>query len=178
AALVAAVILIAGRLHQPLPACTLFHISGNDFALRGGPMRKIGTCIILGSLFLAAAWPQASSSSVGGTVRDQGQAVVPRASVTLTNTATNVARTTLTNESGLYAFPGVFPGPCRVSVESPGMQKYEANVTIQVQQDATIDVSLQVSQTTTQVEVQAVALLVTTTNPTLEIGRASCRERV
>src|SRR5437899_10715462 len=76
AALVAAVLLIAGRLHQPLPACTLFHISGNDFTLRGGPMQKIGTCIILGILFLTAAWPQASSSSVGGTVRDPGQAVV------------------------------------------------------------------------------------------------------
>src|SRR5712691_4260425 len=139
-------------------------------------MQKIGTCIILGILFLTAAWPQASSSSVGGTVRDPGQAVVPRASVTLTNTATNVARTTLSNESGLYAFPGVFPGPYRVSVESPGMQKYEANFTIQVQQDATIDVSLQVSQTTTQVEVQDVALLVTTTNPTL--GHTLERQRI
>ena len=130
-------------------------------------MQRIGICMVLGMLFMPAAWPQASSSTVGGTVRDQGQAVVPKASVTLTNTATNVARTTLSNESGLYAFPGVFPGPYRVSVESPGMQKYEANFTIQVQQDATIDVSLQVSQTTTQVEVQDVALLVTTTNPTL-----------
>ena len=139
-------------------------------------MQKIGTCIILGILFLTAGWPQASSSSVGGTVRDPGQAVVPRASVTLTNTATNVARTTLSNESGLYAFPGVFPGPYRVSVESPGMQKYEANFTIQVQQDATIDVSLQVSQTTTQVEVQDVALLVTTTNPTL--GHTLERQRI
>src|SRR5439155_23116173 len=100
-----------------------------------------------------AAWPQASSSSVGGAVRDQGQAVVIRASVTLTNTATNVARTTLTNESGLYAFPGVFPGPYRISVDSPGIQKYEANFTIQVQQDATIDAPLQVRPTTTQGEV-------------------------
>src|SRR5258708_13387339 len=139
-------------------------------------MQRIGICIVLGMVFVAAAWPQASSSSVGGTVRDQGQAVVPRASVTLTNTATNVARTTPTNESGVYVFPGVFPGPYRISVEAPGMQKYEATFTVQVQQDATIDVALQVGQTTTQVEVQDVAFLVTTSNPTL--GHTLERQRI
>src|SRR5579864_355247 len=130
-------------------------------------MQRIGICMLVWMLFLPAAWPQASSSSVGGTVRDVGQAVIPKASVTLTNTATNVARTTETNDSGLYVFPGVFPGPYRISVESAGMQKYEANFTIQVQQDATVDVVLQVGQAATQVEVKAVSLLVDTSNPTL-----------
>src|SRR3954452_23418997 len=101
-------------------------------------MQKMSLCILGALLVLPAAWPQASSSSVGGTVRDQGQAVIPKATVTLTNTATNVARNTPTNESGLYVFPGVFPGPYRLTVESPGMQKYEGSFTIQVQQDATI----------------------------------------
>ena len=139
-------------------------------------MQRIGICMVVGMFFLPAAWPQASSSSVEGTVRDQGQAVVPKASVTLTNTATNVVRTTTTNESGLYAFPGVFPGPHRISVESAGMQKYEATFTVQVQQDATIDVILQVGQTATQVEVQAVSLLVDTSNPTL--GHTLERQRI
>src|SRR6185295_1634632 len=109
---------------------------------------------LLTSFFLtlslaAVVWPQASSSTVGGTVRDQAQAVVPKATVTLTNTATNVARTTETNEAGLYVFPGVIPGPYRVSVEFPGMQKYEASLTVQAQQDATVDIVLQVGQTST-----------------------------
>jgi len=47
------------------------------------------------------------------------------------------------------------------------MQKYEANFTVQVQQEATIDVTLQVGQEVTQVEVQDVTPLVTTSNPTL-----------
>ena len=98
-------------------------------------MQKIAVCILGALLYLPAAWPQASSSTVRGTVRDQHQAMVPKASVTLTNTATNVARSTLTNESGLYVFPGVFPGPYRISAESPGMQKYEANLTVQVTEE-------------------------------------------
>src|SRR5437868_2508915 len=114
--------------------------------LGGNHMLRIGSCLIVALALLPAAWPQASSSTVKGTVGDQHQAIVPKAAVTLTNTATNVARSTLTNESGVFVFPGVFPGPYRISAESPGMQKYEANLTVQAQQDLTIDVTLQVGQ--------------------------------
>ena len=92
-------------------------------------MQKVAMCILGALVFLPAAWPQASSSTVRGTVRDQHQAVVPKASVTLTNTATNVARSTrLRMNPVCTCFPGVFPGPYRLSVESPGMQKYEADL--------------------------------------------------
>src|SRR5262245_21555662 len=93
---------------------------------------KVWFCFFGLLLALMPLWPQASSTTVRGTVRDAAQAVVPKANVTLTNTSTNTARTTTTNEAGLYVFPGVFPGPHRVSVEFPGMQKYEANLTVQV----------------------------------------------
>jgi len=132
--------------------------------------------ILLALTFLTAAWPQASSTTVRGTVHDQGQAVIPKANVTLTNTSTNVARSTATNEAGLYVFPGVFPGPHRITVEFPGMQKYEASLTVQVQQDATVDVTLQVGQTTTQLEVKDVTPLVITDNPTL--GHQLERQRI
>src|SRR5207302_7183786 len=129
--------------------------------------QRIGLCILGVLLILPAAWPQASSSTVRGTVSDQHQAVVPKATVTLTNTATNVARVTSTNESGAYVFPGVFPGPYRISAEFPGMQKFEANLTVQVQQDLGVDMILQVGQTTSRIEVQDVTPMVTTENPTL-----------
>src|ERR1041385_8113665 len=113
-------------------------------------MQRLGICL-LGVLLLApAAWPQASSSTVRGTVRDQGQAIVPAAKVTLTNTATNVPRSTVTNEAGVFVFPGVFQGPYRLAVEHPGMQKYEGTLTVQAQVDASIDVVLQVATATTQ----------------------------
>src|ERR1051325_924548 len=98
-------------------------------------MHRIGTCILIGLVLATAAWPQASTSTVKGTVHDQGHAVVPGAKLTLTNTATNVERTTTSNEAGVYVFPGVFPGPYHIVAESAGMQKYEANLTVQIQQD-------------------------------------------
>src|SRR5262245_26413497 len=133
-----------------------------------------GSLVLL--LAVMPAWPQASSTTVRGTVRDQAQAVVPKASVTLTNTATNVTRNTSTNEAGLYVFPGVFPGPYRIDVEFPGMQRFEANLTVQVQQDAEVDVLLQVGQTVTQLEVKDVTSLITTGNSTL--GHSLERQRI
>ena len=130
-----------------------------------------------GLLLLAiAAWPQASSSTVRGTVYDSANAVIPKAAVTLTNTGTNVARATTTNEAGIYAFPGVIQGTYTVVAEFPGMQKFEGNLTVRLQQDAVVDAILQVGQTVTQVEVRDVTPLVRTDTPTL--GHALERKRI
>jgi len=77
-----------------------------------------------------------STSTVRGTVRDQSTAVVPGASLRLTNTATNVASETRTNEVGFYLFAGVLPGSTGWRSEAPGMQKFEGALTVQVRQDA------------------------------------------
>ena len=130
-------------------------------------MQRIGIGVLVALSFLPAAWPQASSTTVRGTVHDQRQAVIPEAKITLTNTATNVDRNTTSNDAGAFVFPGVFPGPYRLLVESAGMQKYEANLTVQAQQDAAVDVVLQVGQTATQVLVEDVTPMVTTENSTL-----------
>jgi hypothetical protein len=128
-------------------------------------------------LFAATiAWPQASNTTVRGTVSDQGQAIIPNATVTLTNTATNVSRATVSNEAGLYVFPGVTPGPYRISAEFSGMQKFEGNLTVQVQQDPVVDIVLQVGGTTTTVEVQDVTPMVRMDSPSL--GMSLERQRI
>src|SRR5262245_40432257 len=142
-------------------------------------MIHLGRLVCFLAAFLLAilpAWPQASSTTVRGSVHDPADAVVPRAVVTLTNSATGMDRKTVTNEAGLYVFPGVFPGPYRLSVMFPGMHKYEANLTAQVQQEATIDVVLQLETAMTQVEVKDVTPLVTTGNATL--GHTLERQRI
>lgn len=113
------------------------------------------------------AWPQASTGAVSGTVRDQTGAAIPAAAVTLTNTATNAALKTATNQVGFYLFPGVIPGSYRLAVEAPGMQKFEGALTVRVQQTAVVDVTLQVGTTVTTVEVFDVTPLVVPDRPTL-----------
>src|SRR4029434_7886980 len=63
-----------------------------------------------------------TSGAITGEVNDQTGAMVPNAAVTATNTATNVARTTLTNTSGVYNFPGLIPGTYQVKVAAGGFQ--------------------------------------------------------
>jgi hypothetical protein len=133
--------------------------------------------IVLALCFLPAAlWPQASSSTVRGTVHDQAHAIIPKAKVTLTNTNTNTARSTETNEAGIYVFPGVIPGPYRLVVDMTGMQRFEGTLTVRVQNDAVVDAVLQVGQTVTQVDVADVTSLIRVDAPTL--GHALERKRI
>ena len=118
-------------------------------------------------LIVPPASPQASTSTVSGTVRDESGAVIPSASVTLTNTSTNITSKTTTNQVGFYIYPGVLPGPYRLSVETSGMQKFDALLTVQVQQSAVVDVAMKVGQTVTQVTVQDVTPMVVVNSPTL-----------
>src|SRR5262245_3551199 len=124
------------------------------------------TCFRLGVVFLFAlalptpVWPQASNSTVRGSVADSQGAVIPNARVKLTNTATGVVRDSITNNAGIYVFPGVIPGPYRVRVEQPGFQTFEGALTVQVQQDATVDVVMQVAGAVTSVTVLDVRPLV------------------
>src|SRR5689334_21203527 len=119
-------------------------------------MRKVIFGILTMVLAVPCAWPQASTATASGTVRDQSSAVVPGASVTLTNTSTNVVSRTKTNETGFYVFPGINPGPYSLTVEATGMQKFEGTLTVQVQQSAVVDVTLKVGQTATAVSVEDV----------------------
>ena len=66
--------------------------------------------LLLTVLFLTNAWPQAGTGTVNGSIRDQTGAVIPGASVTLKNTATNVTLKTTTNDAGMYMFPGIIAG--------------------------------------------------------------------
>jgi hypothetical protein len=113
------------------------------------------------------AWSQGSTATVSGTVRDQTGAVIPGATVSLTNRNTNVASKGTTNEAGFYVFPGTLPGPYLLAVEASGMQKFEGALVVQVQQSAVVDVTLKVGQTATEVAVQDVTPLIQVDNPTL-----------
>src|SRR5436189_41167 len=69
--------------------------------------------LILGALLAvgisAAAFGQGFQGGVRGSVKDSG-GVVPGVEVTLTNEATNIKRTTVSNERGEYSFAALEPG--------------------------------------------------------------------
>ena len=49
------------------------------------------------------------TGAIRGTLHDTKGAVIPNASVTITNTATNISQTATTDAEGLYSFPALAP---------------------------------------------------------------------
>src|SRR5580700_947185 len=103
---------------------------------------------ILSILLVAGnAWGQASAR-LTGVVKDQSGATVGGATVTLTNQATNVSRTTRTDGEGNYLFALVDVGTHRLTVEHAGFKKnVQGGITLEVNQNGRLDVILEVGQT-------------------------------
>jgi hypothetical protein len=62
------------------------------------------------------------SASLAGTVTDMSGAVIPGATVAVTDTAANAVRTARTDQSGQYHVDGLAPGTYRVDARSPGFR--------------------------------------------------------
>src|SRR5205085_857195 len=93
--------------------------------------------------------------SITGEVRDSSGASIPNASVVVTNTATNGARSIATNSDGLYTAPSLVPGPYTIKVEQKGFRTAQSSLDLQVQQVARVDFTLQVGELGQTVEVSA-----------------------
>jgi hypothetical protein len=97
---------------------------------------------------------QSNAADLQGTVRDPAGAVVPNASVTARNSATNVSRNTTTNDEGFYRIINVTPGDYEITVEAPNFKKAVlTKVTVTVGQAAVIDVTLEAGQITESVTI-------------------------
>src|SRR2546426_11160369 len=63
---------------------------------------------------------QMSGGSLSGTVTDNARAAIPNAQVTVTNVATGVARTVVTDVAGFYTAPDLLPGSYQMTTAAPG----------------------------------------------------------
>jgi hypothetical protein len=122
-------------------------------------------------LFLCAgsvAFGQAGRGSISGLVSDPSGAIVNGAQVTALNSATGVALHTVTSEAGLYSFVSLTPGVYVVTASQKGFESVARNnVTVTVDQVATVNIALQVGSVNETVTVTETAALVDTSNSTV-----------
>lgn len=78
------------------------------------------------SIFNTATFAQNDVGTISGFVTDQTGAVIPNATVTVTNEGTGETRTVLTGATGHYSVPNIVPGQYTVSVTSSGFEKFIA----------------------------------------------------
>ena len=117
------------------------------------------------------------TATISGTVNDATGAVVPKATVTLINTGTNLSRKTMTDSGGSYVFTLVPIGTYRVTVEQTGFRKYvHEGVVLNVNQNAKLDVVLQVGASEQVVEVTGDVTQVDTVSATL--GNVETERRI
>jgi outer membrane receptor protein involved in Fe transport len=110
-----------------------------------------------------------TTGSISGEVRDEKQAVVTNATITVRNVKTNETRTTQADGDGRYRFNGMNVGDYEVSVESTGFAKFvQSGITLVLNQQATIDVTLKAGGVAEVVNIVENASILNTT--TTEVG--------
>ena len=117
---------------------------------------------LLSLLTCTFVWAQ-STAQISGTVKDQTGAVLPGVQVTATQTATSLARSVVTDETGSYVLPNLPVGPYKLEATLPGFRTFaQTGIVLQVGSSPVMNIGLEVGQVTEAVEVQADALLVET----------------
>ena len=120
-------------------------------------LRRVAAALgVLLALMLSgtAAHAQSTQGSILGTVKDTSGALVPGATVTLTNTDEGVVRTTKSNASGVYQFEQAVPGRYNVDVSATGFEPWKVNdAELAARQELRVDVTLSVGGVQQQVVV-------------------------
>jgi hypothetical protein len=98
----------------------------------------------------------ALSGAVNGSIVDQTGAVVKGAKVTLTETATDVSRTAMTDAAGRYFFSTIPPGEYALKAEAKGFRtSVTTKLIVEVTKTATADLKLEIGASSEVVEVTA-----------------------
>lgn len=128
-------------------------------------------CCVFVILFVVATSARLNaqtSGSISGHVADTTGAVIPDASITLTNLGTGASRKTVTTGSGDYTFPDVPPATYKIEATHEGFKTATSeNVQVLVQQAMRQDFTMTVGAVTSTVTVEATGALLQAENATI-----------
>jgi hypothetical protein len=109
-----------------------------------------------------------TTGSISGTVTDPNGAVVPGATVTVTNLGTGAQRVDTTNDAGAFTISTLQPGTYSVAVEGKGFKRSVApNIAVEVSKVAQLTVAMEVGLSGESVTVTSTQDVINTSTPTL-----------
>jgi Carboxypeptidase regulatory-like domain/TonB dependent receptor len=113
------------------------------------------SCVVGAVLLISSrSFAQVATAELSGTVMDSSGAVVTNAKVTARNVATNIAHSTVSGKSGDYVLTDLPPGDYTIAVDATGFRKLEqGGISLQINQQAQLNLTLQVGQATEVVQV-------------------------
>lgn len=131
--------------------------------MRSRVLATVCACILLA--LPVTAFAQESRGTLQGRVSDASGAVVPGATVEISNVNTGVTTPTVSNAEGNYRVPFLNPGTYRVTVTLTGFNKYVSqNIDLHVAEVLNVDATLQPGTLTDEVTVSAAPTTVDTSS--------------
>jgi hypothetical protein len=134
-------------------------------------MRHSISILFIGLLaFTGALWGQTSlgAGSIQGTVQDPSGAAVLHAQITVTNVATGLVRTAVTDSSGRYTVLSLFDGAYEVQATAPGFKStLRKGINIEIGTTALVDFSLQVGNVSAEITITVAPPLIESSNATI-----------
>ena len=122
--------------------------------VRALAVKSIVLLAVLLALHSTLMFGQINTATLSGTVKDSSGAVVPDASVVVTETATGTTRTIRTNAAGLFTAPLLQPGIYNVAISKEGFSTTkQSNIELQVNQSASFDFTVNIGSVGQTVQV-------------------------
>lgn len=125
-------------------------------------IRRLAGCVGLLLLIASPLLAQTDTARLQGNVTDQNGGAVAGATITVTDLTTNRAVTTQSDDGGAYTIPALQPARYRIEVSQPNFKTTRQDVTLEVQQVADINFTLEVGAVSEVVQVTADAPLIET----------------
>src|SRR5437870_12620642 len=119
--------------------------------------KKVGLCFgVWFAIFLIsiAAFSQGNTGRILGNITDPSGALIPGASVTITDVERGTSRTLITDEGGAYNAPSLPLGTYRIRAELQGFKTVERpNIVLEIGKELKIDLSLEPGAITEKITV-------------------------
>src|SRR5579862_4880347 len=116
---------------------------------------KIAVGVVVAFLFLHIALIAQDSGIISGNVADESGAVIPNASLIITNKATGYARHVVSSSEGFFSASALPAGVYEIRAEVKGFRTLVREATVQVGLTTTADMRMSVGQATEVVNVEA-----------------------
>ncbi len=126
--------------------------------------RALILIMLFAALTSAVVAQTLTSATIVGTVSDSSGAFVPHVSVRITQTGTEVVRTTMTDGAGEYRFPFLKPGDYTVTVEGGELHSVPIHVQLLVGKEEAVNITLGVQSVQQSVDVNTASTLLQTEN--------------
>jgi outer membrane receptor protein involved in Fe transport len=139
--------------------------------------RSPGLAVFVLTALMAASPAFAQNAQVAGTVKDSSGGVMPGVTLTAKNNAMGVTRTEVTDVKGGYRLVALLPGSYTVTAQISGFEaQSRTNVSLEIDQTATLDFTLKPATLSETVTVTGEAPLVDVTRS--DVGTAMTTQQI